>query len=341
MEGKILILANHHENTVVGEEALDFDFEDEKDSPSSVGVPFTHILANPLRPKDVLIVEGTILKYGLRFTINLQYGFGDIAFHLNPRLDQNYIARNTFLNGEWGEEHSFGLMKSPLHSGKNFQIMVFISEDAYLVCVNGIHMFSFAHRVPPEIVEKIEIFGDIDLKTASLMSSLIYPDPLLIRHRKNYDALHLPFTYIIDGDLKLGSKIEIKGKIKLLPVSFRVNLQSAEQVYPHPLIPYHLNVRYSPECYVVQNSWGFTGNTWDEEVRSPLPLSWSPGKDCVVNIYLHESYVIVKGENWSLPPFKLRLNLDITKSIYIQGDITMTYFNITPFRKGGGWNEIE
>lgn len=50
-------------------------------------------------------------------------------------------------------------------------------------------MFSFAHRVPPDKVEKIEIFGDIDLKSASLMSSLVYPDPSLVRHKRNSETL--------------------------------------------------------------------------------------------------------------------------------------------------------
>ncbi|KAE8573166.1 Putative galectin [Halyomorpha halys] len=190
MERKILILDNQKECPVVAEDALDFNFDDEeKNSPAPGGVPFMHKLGNPFRLKDVLVIEGTILKYGLRFTVNLLYGFNEIAFHLNPRMDQNYIARNSFLNGEWGQEEGFGLMKSPLHSGKNFQIMIFISQEAYLVCVNGFHMFSFAHRVPPQNVEKIEIFGDIDLKAASLMSSNIYPDPNLIKFKKSFETL--------------------------------------------------------------------------------------------------------------------------------------------------------
>ncbi|CAH1403666.1 unnamed protein product [Nezara viridula] len=338
MEGRILILENHRVN--LGADALDFNFEDdEENSPASAGVPFMHQLGNPLRPKDLLVVEGVILKYGLRFTINLLYGFNEIAFHLNPRLDQNYIARNTYLNGVWGDEEGFGLMKSPLLSGKGFQIMVFVSQDAYLVCVNGCHMFSFSHRVPPEKVEKIEIFGDIDLKAASLISSEVYPDSSIIKHKKNHETLHLPFFYNLEEDVKPGFKIEIKGKIKLLPVSFRVNLQSSEHVFPHPLIPYHLNVRYAPECYVVQNSWGFTGNNWDEEIRSPLPLSWSPGKDCEIDIYIYDSYILVKGEDWSLPVFKLRLDMDSVKYIYIQGDLTMTFFKITSFRRDE-WDDI-
>ncbi|XP_066907705.1 galectin-8 isoform X2 [Halyomorpha halys] len=340
MERKILILDNQKECPVVAEDALDFNFDDEeKNSPAPGGVPFMHKLGNPFRLKDVLVIEGTILKYGLRFTVNLLYGFNEIAFHLNPRMDQNYIARNSFLNGEWGQEEGFGLMKSPLHSGKNFQIMIFISQEAYLVCVNGFHMFSFAHRVPPQNVEKIEIFGDIDLKAASLMSSNIYPDPNLIKFKKSFETLHLPFTYKLEEDLKPGFKIEIKGKIKLLPVSFRINLQSGAQFFPHPLITYHLNVRYAPECYVVQNSWGSGGANWDEEVRSPLPLSLSPGKDFEINIYIHDSYILVKGENWSLPPFKLRINLSDVSCIYIQGDIIMTFFKITSFNRPEDWND--
>ena len=50
-------------------------------------------------------------------------------------------------------------------------------------------MFAYNHQIPPQSVEKIEIFGDIELKTALLLSSDVYPNFSLMKYKKAYDSL--------------------------------------------------------------------------------------------------------------------------------------------------------
>lgn len=48
------------------------------------------------------VVTGVVLKHCERFSVNLIAGNSkqDIALHINPRLPQNYIVRNSRINGK-------------------------------------------------------------------------------------------------------------------------------------------------------------------------------------------------------------------------------------------------
>lgn len=48
------------------------------------------------------VVSGVVLKHCERFSVNLMAANNkqDIALHINPRLPQNYIVRNSRINGE-------------------------------------------------------------------------------------------------------------------------------------------------------------------------------------------------------------------------------------------------
>ncbi|XP_011834573.1 PREDICTED: galectin-9-like [Mandrillus leucophaeus] len=54
-----------------------------------------------LYPSKSIILTGTVLPSAQRFHINLWSG-SHIAFHLNPRFDENAVVRNTQINNCWG-----------------------------------------------------------------------------------------------------------------------------------------------------------------------------------------------------------------------------------------------
>lgn len=61
---------------------------------------------------------------------------------------------------------------------------------------------------------------------------------------------------------------------------FYVNLQKGKTIYPHPVIPLHLNPRFlygSNAPYVVMNCWN--NGAWSHEERHQGHLSWMPGRD--------------------------------------------------------------
>lgn len=56
-----------------------------------------------------------------RFHINLCSG-SDIAFHLNPRFDENVVVRNTKINSSWGSEERSMPRKMPFIRGQSFSV---------------------------------------------------------------------------------------------------------------------------------------------------------------------------------------------------------------------------
>lgn len=56
-----------------------------------------------------------------RFHINLRSG-SDIAFHLNPRFDENVVVRNTQINSSWGCEERSLPQKMPFARGRSFSV---------------------------------------------------------------------------------------------------------------------------------------------------------------------------------------------------------------------------
>ena len=56
-----------------------------------------------------------------RFHINLRSG-SDIAFHLNPRFNENVVVRNTQINNSWGVEERSLQRNMPFTRGQSFSV---------------------------------------------------------------------------------------------------------------------------------------------------------------------------------------------------------------------------
>lgn len=80
---------------------------------------------------DACFVLKRAFSVFFRFHINLKKD-ADVAFHFNPRFDQNSIVRNTLVNGCWGaeERHANGF---PFAPGKMFDIKILCESDCYKV----------------------------------------------------------------------------------------------------------------------------------------------------------------------------------------------------------------
>ncbi|KAG2458845.1 LEG6 protein, partial [Polypterus senegalus] len=97
-----------------------------------------------------------------RFHINLKSSSG-IAMHLNPRLNESCVVRNSFLNGSWGSEER-DLSWMPFKPGQNFTITIVCESHCLKVMVDGAHTFNYNHRVSqPHQIDCLEIDGDVNL----------------------------------------------------------------------------------------------------------------------------------------------------------------------------------
>uniref|UniRef100_A0A1A9W0I9 Galectin n=1 Tax=Glossina brevipalpis TaxID=37001 RepID=A0A1A9W0I9_9MUSC len=316
-----------------------------------------------------LTVNGITKPYCERFSINLiiENSTRDVALHINPRLPQGYIVRNSKVNNVWGDEEK----ASPLPFNlKRDQI-------GYMISVNGYHFCKFLHRLPYRDVGTLEVKGDVDDIKVERLEVQNYPERLpqtkpalirlgrplkstyndnfdegdgdaikapgkwrrismptrvtlaMIQDKSDEDEIALPFYGMFPrGTFTLGRVLRIEGRIKLLPHSFYINLQTGCDVWPHPTVAFHLNPRFAKQhggiigrTTLVRNAW--MEGSWGMEDRSDIDTEFRPGKAfslCIVStkasfqIYLNHRF---------LTEFKYRVTPEFVDTVYIQGDIKL------------------
>ncbi|XP_004441552.1 PREDICTED: galectin-4 [Ceratotherium simum simum] len=127
-------------------------------------VPFMRRLQGGLTPRRTIIIKGFVPPTSRRFVINFKAGSsGDVALHINPRVAEGVVVRNSFLNGSWGSEER-KISHNPFGAGQFFDLSIRCGTDRFKVYVNGQHLFDFSHRFPDfQRVDVLEIQGDVTL----------------------------------------------------------------------------------------------------------------------------------------------------------------------------------
>lgn len=127
--------------------------------------------------------------------MNLTYGHShdDIALHVNPRLPQNYIVRNSQINGRWGKEEVTSAMPFTLKRGHPFSVQILVTETNYLISVNGLHFALFYHRVPYQRVTCLQVNGDVSDVQVQQLPVHEYPDRTALSH-----SIDIPVVETVD-----------------------------------------------------------------------------------------------------------------------------------------------
>ncbi|XP_023165754.1 galectin-9 isoform X3 [Drosophila hydei] len=339
-----------------------------------------------------LTFSGKISIHCERFSINFMYNneSRDVALHINPRLPQNYIVRNTKVRGVWGREEVSSALPFLLRRGDRFSIQVFITDACYMISINGNHFAEYSHRLPLNGVQILDVKGDVedvemkravvqaypqrfnesairvieahlsteadevDANTEDVISIphewclISAPSPKLENnslksHRKSIDqGLTLPYYgKILPKSLKEGRCLKIDGRVRLLPHSFYINLQQGHNIWPHPVIAFHLNPRFSQnstgaigKAIVCRNAW-YNGS-WAEEERSELDTNFSPGRTFSLVIACSANSFEVYVNRQFITEFKYHVQPDIVDTVYIQGDVKLwnVTLEVNPIIKG-------
>ncbi|KAM5308390.1 galectin-9-like isoform 2-T2 [Glossophaga mutica] len=126
-------------------------------------IPYFTAIPGGMYPSKSITVSGTVLPSAQRFHINLLSG-SDIAFHLNPRFNENTVVRNTQINGSWGPEER-GLPRAmPFSRGQGFLVWIVCEGHCFKVAVNGQHLFDYNHRLKNLLaINNLEVAGDLQL----------------------------------------------------------------------------------------------------------------------------------------------------------------------------------
>uniref|UniRef100_A0A1L8DQ94 Galectin n=1 Tax=Nyssomyia neivai TaxID=330878 RepID=A0A1L8DQ94_9DIPT len=303
-----------------------------------------------LEPRDGLSVRvlGEILPTCERFSINLVLNTPerDIALHVNPRLPQNYIVRNSRVGGVWGNEERTSALPFSLHRGSSFIIQILFTTSSYLISVNGRHVAAFVHRLPFTKVKCVEVRGDVHDVQSDQAYAETYPELVknsnrlqTIRHLDDDDdptvalsdnnKIHVPFYGHFESSFRSGHLLHIRARLKLLPHSFYINFQMGDKIWPHPVIHFHFNPRFANtggRHIICQNSW--MEGEWGREERSECPMEFVPGQIFNLRIlsthYSYQVYLdgslisefIFHKEGSKMPSFQ-------PDTIYIQGDIQL------------------
>ncbi|ALC37982.1 galectin, partial [Drosophila busckii] len=332
-------------------------------------------------------VRGKIASNCERFSINFVYKNEprDIALHINPRLPQNYIVRNTKVHNVWGREEVSSALPFLLRRAERFSIQVLVTKQCYMISVNGQHFAEYSHRLPFEAVRILEVKGDVEDVEMQRTMVESYPQrlpesaeqtitELLDTETDEIDAgaeetisiphewclisspakltqspskenvkctnihqnqgLTLPYYgKLAPKSLREGRCLKIEGRVRLLPHSFYINLQQGQDIWPHPIIAFHLNPRFSQtssstmgKAVVCRNAWH--NGAWAEEERSELDTNLRPGRTFSLAIVCsaNKSFEVYVNRKF-ITEFKYQVDPEIVDTVYIQGDIKL--WNVT------------
>ncbi|KMQ88829.1 tectonin beta-propeller repeat-containing [Lasius niger] len=99
----------------------------------------------------------------------------DVALHFNPRLRENIIVRNTYQNGQWGDEERNG--GSPLKAGCDLTLYIICEERGYKIYINGSEYIFYSHRISPQSITHLRIKGLLTLCSITYKSTFVIIEP--------------------------------------------------------------------------------------------------------------------------------------------------------------------
>ncbi|XP_065353422.1 galectin-8-like [Cloeon dipterum] len=309
----------------------------------SPSVPYTSALNAPLACGHMIVLDGEVKQGAERFHVDLICGLSikcDVALHVNPRFDEMRLVRNTRTNERWGEEESLVPFKLPLRKGEPFYMYIFVAESKFLVAIDGRHICTFQFRLPLSRVNAVHVEGDVKLfqlehrqnvseypmpSCAIAAASLPIPTRSCPANLSSFCS-HIvgpdtPFLGDIPQGLAVGHHVEVKGRVKLLPHSFAINLQKGKTVWPQPPIILHVNPRFREGHVIVRNS--LLKGAWGHEEKSGgCPLKPGHSFHVVISCEPKQFNILINGTTFAT--FKYRYPLEEIDTISVQGDVKIT-----------------
>nr|XP_043887735.1 galectin-6-like isoform X2 [Solea senegalensis]XP_043887736.1 galectin-6-like isoform X3 [Solea senegalensis] len=127
-------------------------------------IPYAGMIPGGFFPKRTIIIRGMVPYGAKKMSFNFMVSRSqDIAFHLNPRVKDSIVVRNSKIGGAWGHEEREVNM-NPFREGQYFDMSIRCGNGRFKVFVNGEHLFNFAHRLPSfNEIDRVEIEGDVQI----------------------------------------------------------------------------------------------------------------------------------------------------------------------------------
>lgn len=331
-------------------EVFDRSHQDDRDERWQIvepDLPYVENLPHQLDIGRVIVITGVVLPDAIGFSVNLACGAGDtpdLAFHLNPRLDRCYVARNSRIKGSWGQEESAALGGSPFKRGEEFVIHILVTATDFKVSVDRMHFCNFQYRMPLSKICRLAIHGDVIVSSIHHTRLDVYPErPLAALPEHTFCTIPTDYAVPWSKDLSnkenlfigrfkpnlsVGMEVLIRGRMKLLPQSFYVNLQQGCQLWPHPNVHLHLNPRFAAEnCehVVVVNGW--MRGSWGSETKYDK-CRFRPGELFTVVIYIEEQRYRVTVNGLQQATLDHRASPTLVDTLVVRGDVFINHISI-------------
>lgn len=248
----------------------------------------------------------------------------DVALRISPHFDLSWVSRNSKLHKLWGREENLATTKFPFARKNFFTIEIFTTDAAFLVAVNCRHFCEYKHRVHRVLTNTLHIKGDLSLDSVEFRNVGNYPwtanKAIESLHQFNINKLTVPITLALNGTLNMGAAVQLRGRVKLAPSRFHMNLQEGCQTYPHPTVALHFNPRFDGEqCEIVLNSW--LDHWGHEEKISAASNLLRPNQLFLVTIRCQPSGFQIEIDGVLVTIFAHRMSADLVNALAIDGDV--------------------
>ncbi|XP_019507356.1 PREDICTED: galectin-8 isoform X2 [Hipposideros armiger] len=315
-------------------------------------IPYVGTIPEQLDPGTLIVIRGHVPGDSDRFQVDLQCGSSvkpraDVIFHFNPRFKRNNcIVCNTLKNEKWGwEEITYDM---PFKKEKSFEIVIMVLKEKFQVAVNGKHTLLYAHRVSPEKIDTLGIYGKVNIHSVGFSFSSVQSAgvsqlpsnrgdtdkivPRSVYTKSKGSAVNhtltcakilptnclsktLPFVARLNSPMGPGRTVVIKGEVNKNAKGFNIDLLSGKSKN----IALHLNPRLNIKAFV-RNS--FIQESWGEEERNITCFPFSPGMYFEMIIYcdVKEFKVAINGVH-SLEYRHRFKELTSIDTVEIDGDI--------------------
>lgn len=295
--------------------------------------PHIEDLPESLKAGSCIKLRASIRPECNRFAVNLLCGNtkeSDIALHINPRISLRHVVRNARIQGKWGAEETTSIAKYELYRNKKFNLDIVVTEAEFLLSINGKHLCAFAYRINISKVTTLMVEGAVDVEYVQLATVEIYPQigpqnaPYTVptgdgQNKDTVQQLDVPVTAKLPQGFKKDWQLEISGRVKILPSSFYINLQEGSQLWPHPIIPLHLNPRFTSSSFI-RNDW--LVDKWGKEECCPT-FPFTPGEAFSVAIRKNHDHFSIWVDGKLAAEFKFRGAVNKIDTVYIHGDVVI------------------
>ncbi|XP_070620710.1 uncharacterized protein [Erythrolamprus reginae] len=278
-------------------------------------LPYHHPVSGGLHPGMSVYLQGKVLKNSNRFRVDLACGKleeADILLHFNPRINQGSVVLNSHQKWWRNEERQ----RNPFRKGNHFEIIFTVNETEYQILVNGEHLGNFRHRLPPQLINFINLFGGLEFRSLTIVKGQLVETMLLTGHTVYYPPV--PYTGNIPGGLGTNRTITVRGFIPENATSSAINLMASKNIV------LHLNPRMKPLGSVLRNT--FLNGRWGAEEKGVPFNPFQFGQYFEISICCDKKKFKVYSSGRHLFNFQHRFaNIGQIRTLEIKGDIALSY----------------